>query len=383
MSLNAVSSLTGADQTSINLKASTLKYLFPLLMTLAGLAAWAGIISLLIAWWAICFGTVIVGVAMLIFAPHLLLLPLMLSPFANLLLGLGVVGYFHTNEPDDFSNDSLNSGAYNAHSNNQGVTYVQSDTGIKPDVQPTSILTLDEASKGLEPEKAKKRFSWISIVCIGSLLSAIIYILIIPTNEGQNVNSSSTSLTKLEATSAHSKQETTPKSQSSTSNTIWQYKQYELITMFNNDILAYTHGAKYRGNFVGTHLFFDSCSINDTYLHLLVNERNYEHLDKAVMSGAKINARFTFGDKDSILLTGIVNSTYTKGSNHKFASFFFAGPNPELLKLMKAASIVEVEISSRDNPRIIDRDGERFSLSGYTATYNKALDLCNKKSLKF
>lgn len=56
----------------------------------AGLALWALTISLEISWLAFCFGTVIVGVLLLFFAPHLLLLPLAIAVPANGLLFSGL-----------------------------------------------------------------------------------------------------------------------------------------------------------------------------------------------------------------------------------------------------------------------------------------------------
>lgn len=68
-------------------------YILGLLSIFFGLFIWALIISLLISWWTFCFGTVIIGILMLIFCPHFLLLPLLFNSFANsfILLGLYII----------------------------------------------------------------------------------------------------------------------------------------------------------------------------------------------------------------------------------------------------------------------------------------------------
>ncbi len=45
---------------------------------LLGLAIWAFAITVLVAWIGFCFGTVIIGILLLIFVPHLLMAPLYL-----------------------------------------------------------------------------------------------------------------------------------------------------------------------------------------------------------------------------------------------------------------------------------------------------------------
>jgi len=57
---------------------------------LAGLALWALTISLEISWLAFCFGTVIIGVLLLFFAPYVLLFPLAIAVPANGLLFCGL-----------------------------------------------------------------------------------------------------------------------------------------------------------------------------------------------------------------------------------------------------------------------------------------------------
>ncbi|EOZ5445192.1 MULTISPECIES: hypothetical protein [Vibrio] len=75
-----------------------MSYIIAIFMILAGLGMWGVIISLLLSWWALCFGTVIIGLVMLFLAPHLLLLPLLLSPIANGFLMGGFLYWNNTKE---------------------------------------------------------------------------------------------------------------------------------------------------------------------------------------------------------------------------------------------------------------------------------------------
>jgi hypothetical protein len=59
-------------------------------LVLVGLAIWGVTISLLLSWWAICFGSVILGVILLIFAPHILLFPLAIGVPGTGFIGLGI-----------------------------------------------------------------------------------------------------------------------------------------------------------------------------------------------------------------------------------------------------------------------------------------------------
>lgn len=55
-----------------------------------GLFLWGVAISIGISWLAFCFGSVIIGILLLIFAPHILSLPfLVVSNYATLLLFVG------------------------------------------------------------------------------------------------------------------------------------------------------------------------------------------------------------------------------------------------------------------------------------------------------
>jgi hypothetical protein len=55
-----------------------------------GVAIWVLTISVLISWWAICFGSVILGVILLIFAPHILLAPLIIGVPGTGFIALGI-----------------------------------------------------------------------------------------------------------------------------------------------------------------------------------------------------------------------------------------------------------------------------------------------------
>ncbi|MBS9779553.1 MAG: hypothetical protein KGV51_02900 [Moraxellaceae bacterium] len=67
-----------------------MRLIIGLLLILAGIGVCILSISLLIAWWGICFGTVIIGIILLLFLPQILLLPLYLFPVGVGLIGLGI-----------------------------------------------------------------------------------------------------------------------------------------------------------------------------------------------------------------------------------------------------------------------------------------------------
>lgn len=72
------------------------------IQVILGLALWGFAISVGITWIGFCFGTVIIGILLLIFAPHILLLPpaLIATP-ANGLLFLGWNNLSKKSEPVD------------------------------------------------------------------------------------------------------------------------------------------------------------------------------------------------------------------------------------------------------------------------------------------
>lgn len=55
-----------------------------------GVAIWVLTISVLISWWVICFGSVILGVILLIFAPQILLAPLLIGVPGTGFIALGI-----------------------------------------------------------------------------------------------------------------------------------------------------------------------------------------------------------------------------------------------------------------------------------------------------
>ena len=55
-----------------------------------GFVIWGIAITALISWWAFCFGSVIIGVLLLIFAPYILLAPLAISTPATALFIYGM-----------------------------------------------------------------------------------------------------------------------------------------------------------------------------------------------------------------------------------------------------------------------------------------------------
>lgn len=67
-----------------------MRTLYGLIFIICGVCLWGVAISLLITWLAFCFGTVIIGVLLLIFAPYVLMSPLAISVPANAALGIGM-----------------------------------------------------------------------------------------------------------------------------------------------------------------------------------------------------------------------------------------------------------------------------------------------------
>lgn len=67
-----------------------MNFLSGLALIAVGIAIWVAAISALIAWLAFCFGTVIIGILMLIFVPQLLLMPLAIGVPGTGMLALGI-----------------------------------------------------------------------------------------------------------------------------------------------------------------------------------------------------------------------------------------------------------------------------------------------------
>lgn len=63
-----------------------------------GLVIWVAAISVELSWLAICFGTVVIGFLLLIFAPTILIAPLaFIGTFANAFLFRGIDGLYGRN----------------------------------------------------------------------------------------------------------------------------------------------------------------------------------------------------------------------------------------------------------------------------------------------
>lgn len=76
-------------------KANIMGKVVPILKILVGLTIWAGAISAEISWLAFCFGTVIIGLVLLLFAPPILLMPLMfVGGIGNSFLFSGIDGLY-------------------------------------------------------------------------------------------------------------------------------------------------------------------------------------------------------------------------------------------------------------------------------------------------
>jgi len=69
---------------------------------IVGLIIWGVAIAALISWVAFCFGSVIIGVLLLIFAPYLLLAPLAIGKFGTVFLLRGIDKIVNTEENSTF-----------------------------------------------------------------------------------------------------------------------------------------------------------------------------------------------------------------------------------------------------------------------------------------
>ena len=65
-------------------------YLIGAACILAGIGLWGLAIFALVSWWVFCFGSVVIGLLLLFFAPHLLLFPLVINVPGTGLISLGV-----------------------------------------------------------------------------------------------------------------------------------------------------------------------------------------------------------------------------------------------------------------------------------------------------
>jgi len=67
-----------------------MNYIIGAISVLAGLAIWGVAIAALLSWLAFCFGSVIIGVLLLFFAPYVLLAPMIISNPGTALLVYGL-----------------------------------------------------------------------------------------------------------------------------------------------------------------------------------------------------------------------------------------------------------------------------------------------------
>ena len=64
-----------------------------------GLVIWVVAISIELSWLTICFGTVVIGMLLLIFLPIVLITPIVfIGTFANAFLFRGIDGFFRKND---------------------------------------------------------------------------------------------------------------------------------------------------------------------------------------------------------------------------------------------------------------------------------------------
>ncbi len=73
---------------------------------IAGFAIWGLAITALISWLAFCFGSVIIGVLLLIFAPYILLVPLAIGTPGTALFIYGMDKIANKKEDSIFNEDS-------------------------------------------------------------------------------------------------------------------------------------------------------------------------------------------------------------------------------------------------------------------------------------
>ena len=72
---------------------------------IAGFAIWGIAITVLLSWLAFCFGSVIIGVFLLIFAPHILLAPLAIATPGTALFVYGMDKIANKKEDSIFNQD--------------------------------------------------------------------------------------------------------------------------------------------------------------------------------------------------------------------------------------------------------------------------------------
>jgi hypothetical protein len=71
----------------------------------AGFAIWGIAVTVLLAWWAFCFGSIVIGVILLIFAPYILIAPLAIATPATALFIYGMDNLVNRKEDSIFKRD--------------------------------------------------------------------------------------------------------------------------------------------------------------------------------------------------------------------------------------------------------------------------------------
>lgn len=83
-----------------------MRALIGLLCLVGGVFIWGLAISALVAWLVFCFGSVIIGILLLIFAPYVLLAPLAIGTPGTALLVYGMVCIANKKEGSIYNRDS-------------------------------------------------------------------------------------------------------------------------------------------------------------------------------------------------------------------------------------------------------------------------------------
>lgn len=82
-----------------------MRILIGILSVLGGLTIWGFAISILISWLAFCFGSIIIGILLLIFAPYVLIAPLAISTPGTALFVYGITCFADKKETSIFTQD--------------------------------------------------------------------------------------------------------------------------------------------------------------------------------------------------------------------------------------------------------------------------------------
>ncbi len=174
-------------------------FLIALCMTILGVLIIAGAITLQVAWLGFCFGTVVVGIVILIFAPHVLFLPisLLIPGFTFAYAGIKTIediiggeGYF-SNKIDSWRlktsrsmNITKNYASMLAIIPTATARPIQDDTNDNPK-QPEAIATTTKKSSHKPKNSLTKSERW---TLIGGLYFLGVFIHRIGINQGTPIN---------------------------------------------------------------------------------------------------------------------------------------------------------------------------------------------------